>query len=210
MFVWTLAISVPVYARSLYYSQIDALGIEESSGYNKEIITEAYDEVLDYLTLHKKFGTGALAYSNEGKAHFEDCQRLFDLNLSLLVVSVAGIIAIVVLALTKKIKLKKYGKFNVWFYAGIVAIALPLVILAFAAINFDQAFIVFHKIMFPGKTNWMFDSSTDEIIKILPEEFFVSCATMIGSVILTICISLIVVDVVHRIREGKQNKKAPE
>ena len=114
VFVWTLAISVPIYTRSFYYSQIDKFEIVEETGYSKDTIKEAYGEVLDYLTLHKKFGTGSLSYSEEGRAHFADCQRLFDLNLSLLVVSAAGIIVIAALALAKKIKLKKYGFILGW------------------------------------------------------------------------------------------------
>lgn len=205
VFIWTFAISIPIYARSFYYDQIDKLEIVEESGYDRATIVEAYDEVLDFLTLHKKFGTGKLGYTEEGKAHFVDCQRLFDLNLSLMVVSAAGIVVIIALVLAKKIQLKKYGKFNIWFYSGIVAVALPLVVLGIAAINFEAAFVAFHRILFPGKTNWVFDPSADEIIKILPEGFFASCAFLIGSIILAFCVALIVADVVRIVRKKKMS-----
>ena len=48
-------------------------------------LKEAYDEVLNYLTLpNKPFGTGQLKYSESGMSHFVDCKKLFNLNISLI------------------------------------------------------------------------------------------------------------------------------
>ena len=62
-------------------------------------IKNAYDEVLDFLVLNKPFGTGELRYSSEGKAHFEDCKILFDLNFYCLLGSF--VISSVILLLNK-------------------------------------------------------------------------------------------------------------
>ena len=85
-FLLTAAIGLPIYIRPFYYAHIEAFDLARVSGYSEEEIREAYDEVLDYLTLPgKEFSTGVLPHSAEGKAHFEDCKVLFDLNASILI-----------------------------------------------------------------------------------------------------------------------------
>ena len=202
LFVWTFSISLPIYVRAFYYTQIDALNIEESSGYDKTTIKEAYDDVLDYLTLHKDFGTGELKCSESAKAHFADCRTLFDINLSVMIVSAVVILTICILAAKHVIELKKYKGFNIWFFSAICALVLPLVFLAVAAINFDTAFVVFHKILFPGKSNWYFDPVQDEIINILPVQYFAHCGILVGCSIFCFCITLIVVEFILRRRKN--------
>ena len=205
LFVWTFAISIPIYARGIYYSQINS--IERESDYDRETIKAAYDEVLDYLTLHKKFGTGKLSCSDDAKAHFADCQKLFDLNLSVMIISAVGIVVLLVLARKKIIELKNIKGYNIGFYAGIIAALLPIVVFAIAAINFDVAFVVFHKILFPGKTNWIFDSAQDEINNTVPESFFSNCGICIGCIIFAFCAFLIVLEIVlkHKNEKNKGN-----
>lgn len=194
----TVAIAAPLYSRSFYYAQVES--IKKETGYSSETITQAYDEVMDYLTLHKKFGTGDLAYSEEGKAHFKDCQRLFDINLIVLVLSIVAVITLGALDASKKIKLAKPKGFNLAFYAGICAIALPLILASLCAINFERAFEVFHKILFPGKDNWVFESGKDAIIDILPISYFRNCAILIGCILVTLSAVAITITAVIRKR----------
>ena len=71
---------------------------------------------------------------------------------------------------------------------------LFLLVGGLAALDFDRAFVVFHSLFFPGKTNWLFDPRTDEIINILPEVFFRNCAILILAVLVLGCAGLIVGD----------------
>ena len=101
LFLLTAAIGLPIYIRPFYYAHIDAFDLPARSGYTAEEIRDAYDEVLDYLTLPgKDFGTGVIPHSSEGKAHFEDCKVLFELNAAVLVGS--GLVLAVLFALRKK------------------------------------------------------------------------------------------------------------
>lgn len=80
--ILTASIGLPIYFRPFYYAHIEAMDLPGVSGYDKQQIRDAYDGVLDYLTLPgREFSTGQIAHSPEGKAHFEDCKVLFDLNL---------------------------------------------------------------------------------------------------------------------------------
>lgn len=185
--ILTFAIGLPIYCRFFYYMQIESLRIPEMSGYSVSVIKGAYKAVLDYLTLPwAEFSTGALKYSADGKAHFEDCKRLFNLNASALIFSIIVLIVIFILSRKEKIGLNKIWGFNPAFLSAVLALGLPLILGGLVAINFDKAFTIFHKIFFPGKDNWMFDYTQDQIINILPQEFFLSCAILIG-VCLTVC-----------------------
>ena len=64
----------------------------------------------------------------------------------------------------------------------------------------------FHKLFFPGKDNWEFDEDLDEVVKILPENFFALCAAWIGTHVLIFDVSAIT----YSIKKKKNNKKTPE
>ena len=180
LFLITAAISLPIYCRSFYYAHIEPLDIPERTGFTPAEIREAYDQVLDYLTAGKPFGTGVFPHSAEGAAHFADCKVLFDLNRNVLLFS--GGVLLVLLLLRKLGKAGPYrlGKRSAAFWAAIFAVALPLVLGGLAALNFDRAFVIFHRLFFPGKTNWVFSWQTDGIILALPQDFFMHCAMLIG------------------------------
>ena len=106
LLIITFSIGLPIYFRPFYYMQIDALDITGTSGEDYDTVKEAYDEVLDYLTLPgREFGTGEFKYSEEGKSHFEDCKVLFDLNFWVLIVSFAGTLTLAILAKLRKFRL---------------------------------------------------------------------------------------------------------
>ena len=175
--VLTVSIGLPIYLRPFYYAHIDALKLDVYSGFTKDQIRTAYDQVLDYLTLPgKPFGTGEIAHSQEGAAHFADCKVLFDLNAWVLVGS--ALVVLGILLVRKRCKLPSLRPAAFW--AGVSALTLPIVVGTLAAMDFDRAFVIFHQIFFPGKDNWIFNYYTDPIIQILPQTFFMNCAILIG------------------------------
>lgn len=200
----TFSIGLPIYFRPFYYLHIKALNMTEITKWSYFTIKNAYDEVLDFLVLNKPFGTGELRYSSEGKAHFEDCKILFDLNFYCLLGSFIISTLILVLNKLKKIEIKRYFDFHPVFYSSIVAIIIPLVVGVLAAIDFDRAFEVFHTIFFPGKDNWLFNPSTDQIIRVMPQEFFRNCAILIGASLLIITITSITVQIVNKVKKSKK------
>ena len=79
--------------------------------------------------------------------------------------------------------------------ASILALVLPLVLGALAALDFDRAFVIFHSLFFPGKTNWIFDWRTDPIILVLPQDFFMHCAMLIGGGLVVFSLSILVFEI---------------
>ena len=189
----TFSIALPIYVRPFYYAHVDVLDMPERLGCDREVIIEAYDEVLDFLTLPgREFGTGELKYSEEGKGHFEDCKVLFDLNRNALLISLG---VVLVLSLLNKIGIiriaRPFGR-KISFTVGALTILLFASLAVIVAKDFDAAFTVFHKIFFPGKDNWLFNPYTDQIILVMPQEFFMNCAILICSSILLISGVLVV------------------
>lgn len=191
LFLLTASISLPIYIRPFYYAHIGAYDLEAQSGYSEVQIRAAYDEVLDYLTLPgKEFGTGVLPHSQEGKAHFVDCKGLFDLNAGALF-GTAAVLA-VLFAMRKKWGPYRLGRHSAAFWAAVLSVTAPIMIGFLAALDFDRAFVIFHSLFFPGKTNWVFDWHADQIIRVLPQEFFRNCAILIGGGLVTMAGGILV------------------
>ena len=180
LFLLTASIGLPIYFRPFYYAHIDAYALAERSGYTEAEIRQAYDQVLDYLTLPgKAFGTGVMPCSHEAEHHFADCRVLFDLNAAVLAGS--ALILAVLFGMRKKWGPYRIGRHSAPFWAAVLSVTAPIMIGGLMALDFDRAFVIFHSIFFPGKTNWIFDWYADPIIRVLPQEFFRNCAIFIGA-----------------------------
>lgn len=203
----TFSIGLPIYFRPFYYMQIEPLEIEYWSEADRETIIEAYDELLDYLTIPgNEFGTGKFPYSESGKSHFVDCKVLFDLNLYAFIISLLGLVTLIIL--NKKCVFELWRPFgmNIAFSSGIYTLGGFALIGGVAAIDFDVSFAVFHAIFFPGKSNWMFDWDKDAIIRILPQEFFMNCAILILSSIILLSLGCIAYGLIGKYKEKLKAK----
>ncbi|MCR4672572.1 MAG: TIGR01906 family membrane protein [Lachnospiraceae bacterium] len=189
LFIISASIAVPIVIRPFYYAQVKILKIEETTGYTYDEITEAYDEMMDYcLGLDDEFGTGTLVWSESGRDHFADCRSLFILDLTVLGVTSAFLIIYAVLKKFAGIRPCWLKGRSPCFWAGLGVLVSFAVIAGLGSIDFDRTFVIFHKIFFPGKTNWVFYPEYDEIIKILPETFFMNCAILIVTVLAILCV----------------------
>ena len=180
LFLLTASVAVPILARPFYYAQIQSLDLPGRTGYSEQTIRTSFDEVMDYLVLDKPFGTGELKWSESGKAHFADCKILFRLDFLLLGFTAA--LLVLALALRKRLPPAPIlGQGPCFWALAALAIALSLLTL-WALADFSSLFTAFHTVLFPGKTNWVFDGRTDEIIRILPEEFWSRAAALAAGI----------------------------
>ena len=162
----TASIAAPILCRPFYYAHIGPL----------------------------KFSTGVLKWSEEGKAHFTDVRGLFLLDLRVLGVSLGLLAAVLLYArFTGRRSARPLGR-GPGFWAGAGLGAGFLLVGALAALDFDRAFVIFHALFFPGKDNWLFDPNTDQIINILPQDFFRNCAILILALLVIGCAALILWD----------------
>nr|MBQ6241820.1 TIGR01906 family membrane protein [Lachnospiraceae bacterium] len=179
----TLIISTGVvltlHLRFIYYNDIKALHIEEMSGMPEEKIRENYDVLIDYNLVwnQEPLRFPDFPMSVSGETHFREVKRIFDVFQILFAVSVAGMAVLWIKA--KSLRNGLYARITGYCCFGIVA-ALGL----FALIGWDRLFVVFHKVFF-NNDFWLFDYTTDPVITILPDTFFLHEAILILAVVLT-------------------------
>ncbi len=203
LLIITASIALPIYLRFFYYLQIEPLGLQQSTGHDYQTIKAAYDEVLNFLTLpNVPFGTGVFKYTESGMAHFYDCKVLFDLNAIVLILSTAITITLLILSKKKVITLCRPFKMSAAFISAVSIFAFFGLLIILVSLDFDAAFTTFHHIFFPGKDNWLFDPRYDQILRILPQEFFMSCAILIASSIILISVSIIIFQLIKRKKEN--------
>ncbi|MFU0828276.1 MAG: Integral membrane protein TIGR01906 [Lachnoclostridium sp.] len=165
-----LFISVGVIAavnfRFIYYLDISLLKIPETSGMDRQVIIDNYNALIDY---NSPFFKGELKFptlpaSPSGLQHFAEVKNIF---VAFYFIGLVSLIAAIFIILYKKRK-KDYGYLLV---SSVMVLVLPAMISLGCAINFDAAFVLFHKIFFRNNY-WLFDPVTDPVILILPETFF--------------------------------------
>lgn len=111
-------------------------------------------------------------------AHMEDVQGLFLAAIALRRACMIGIVVAVALlfalkADVKRILPKTICAGTLLFFTLLAALALVI------STNFTKYFVIFHEIFFNNDL-WMLDPSTDLLINIVPEPFFVDTAARIG------------------------------
>ena len=195
LFIVSFSVAFAIIFKPFYYWHIPQ--IEKETGYTYQGKKKAYDDVIDYNLLNKPFKVGNLKYSKEGKEHFKDCKRIFNINFIILIISTF------IMIITKK-KNYKIIKYDVYFWSGILTIiSIISISLKAQIIGFDKTFTIFHNIMFPGKNNWLLNPNTDEIINILPERYFMNC----GILIITVSCIISVIFIIKNIYKERRNKK---
>ena len=193
--IFSAAVALPLVWRGFYYMHINALHLTEITPWSYDEIRAAYDEMMDFCMHGAPFGTGVLKWSEEGMLHFADCRVLFMLDLRVLLVSFTAVVLLLAFGKPRNISMPKICGRGPFFWAGVIpaVIFIALVVLV-ALTDFDQAFVTFHHMFFPGKSNWLFNPYEDEIINVLPEVFFMDCAILIVVVIVVLSIVSILID----------------
>ena len=212
IFMLTFSIGIPSYCRFLYYIQINTLDLPEKTGWDYDIIKTAYDDILNFCTLPGyPCKTGQLKLSSDGAAHFADCKVLFSLNFWALLVSGVISLALILLNRFKVVTLCRPFGHGAQLLAAVIAVALPIVIILLVLIvGFDAAFEAFHAIFFPGKTNWLFDMNEDQIINVMPQEFFLNCAIIVAATLIAFAAAVITAEVlINRKKSNNNNRVDP-
>ncbi|MCH5272093.1 MAG: TIGR01906 family membrane protein [Lachnospiraceae bacterium] len=159
--------------RPLYYADFKGLHIAETSGYSEEEIRENYDALIDYNMAWKdgELSFPTLPMSENGKTHFEEVKEIFDVfKYFALFGGILGAAGIVFMAKKKEYRYLKM--------TAIISCGLPVILALLVAVSWEQVFVLFHKLFFRNDY-WIFDSTTDPVILLLPDEFFMHCALLI-------------------------------
>ena len=199
------SVAVPLLCRPFYYAHIHSMGMVNYTGLHESQIRQAYDHMMDYcLGLRPDFSAGDLIWSEEGASHFADVRSLFLLDLWVLGISLVLLAALFVWCRKKQVRPYCFHNRGPGFWAAVGLALTFLAVGGLAALDFDRAFVVFHSIFFPGKTNWLFDWRVDPIILLLPQDFFRNCALLIFFLLILWSMILIAADLwAAKVREKR-------
>lgn len=197
--VLCISVTITVMFRPLYYFDIDYLDIPQMSGMSEAVIRANYDVLIDYNLLGgpSELNFPDLIMSQQGLIHFEEVKDIF---IFMQIFSIAAVILLVlwIVAWVKKKSLSfKWMKFTDIVIAIIASTCGCALI-----IDWDWAFTAMHTIFFRNDY-WIFDATTDPVIRILPEEFFMHCGIMI---IILALIQIIILQLVYRRLKDGGNK----
>ncbi|MFC3928128.1 TIGR01906 family membrane protein [Streptococcus caprae] len=170
--VLSLAILLTIYLAWLIYPwEVVSLGLTSWTGLDKATLLANFNHLMDYLTnpLSQVLNMPDFPSSASGLKHFADVKGLFHLTQTIFLITVIPTILF----------LKKSGQFkSLWIHSktwwGLVV--LPILIGGIGAVlGFETFFTVFHQLLFPGDSSWLFDPATDPVIMALPANFFLHC-----------------------------------
>ena len=193
----SLTVVLTLACKPLYYLDIHALHIPETTGYTISEIKANYDAVIDYSL---SFGKAPLEFptfpmSEGGRIHFEEVKNIFNLFKHMAIfgtlTGAAGIL--------RQRRKQSYGYLKL---TAILTVALPAIIGATVALNWDWTFAAFHELAF-NNDYWLFDPATDPVINILPDAYFLHCAVVI---LLLVILGSLICGLIYR-RVQRKNVK---
>lgn len=169
IFILTAIIALTILAIPIYQFALNHLNIPERVGMSFEQIMDNYYAVLEYLHFPwvDTLVLPDFPVSASGAFHFWEVKILFYINYGLLLLSGLGTIFYI----------RRLNRLNGWWRVVQpfkVAIFVPLILLIILAIDFDFMFVIFHEILFNNEA-WIFSVTSDPIITVLPQEFFMYC-----------------------------------
>ncbi|EEM06132.1 hypothetical protein bmyco0003_13260 [Bacillus pseudomycoides] len=177
--IFAIATTIVVYGKWLYYADIHFLNIPDLANMTESEIKKNYDVLMTYLSpfYHESLQLPTLDMSTSGRIHFVDVKNI-------LVKIQYGMCMALSIALLGGGYLLRKRKMKFLLHGAILTIIFPIALTLPIAINFEKSFVLFHKLLF-SNDYWQFDSETDPIILMLPEQFFMHAACVI--LILILC-----------------------
>ncbi|HEM2826184.1 TIGR01906 family membrane protein [Streptococcus suis] len=172
LFVLSAAVLGTIYLAWLVYPlEISFLGLEKVVYMKAADISYNFNILMNYLTnpFASVLDMPNFSSSEDGLKHFADVKHLFHLTQGIFILTLPAFVLFV-----KNILLKGYGDLvkKVIFWTMLT----PMIIgLLGVLVGFDQFFVLFHTVLFPGDSTWLFDPAKDPVIYILPQEFFLHC-----------------------------------
>lgn len=157
---------------------------------------EEYAPVVDMITRYLKGGNDAFqhvftvdgtefaAFNQKEQQHMADVQDLFRLCRFISWLG-WGVVIFGGLSALRKLSWRTFRRTLLTILAAVTA----LIILA--CIDFNSLFILFHRVAFTNDL-WLLDPKTDLLIRLMPIEFFISYAAIIGGIWLLGMVGLLI------------------
>ena len=133
-------------------------------------------------------GAEYAAFNAKEQQHMADVQDLFGLC-RWIGWGCTGAVVLIGLALRKNMHWRTFRR------TLLVILGIVTAVSALACIDFDSLFVLFHKVAFTNDL-WLLNPQTDLLIRLMPIEFFVSYAAIIGGMWLAGMAAMLVVSTI--------------
>ena len=190
LWLLSLAVLVAIYDAWLIYPlEVDWLKLTLQVTITKADLLKNFNVLMTYLTnpLSHTLAMPDFPSSASGLKHFGDVKHLFHLAQAVFI-----LLAYPSWHFLKNSRAEK----SLFLHqrAFTLAAILPIVIAVVGLlIGFDQFFTLFHEMLFPGDSSWLFNPATDPIIWVLPEEYFMHCFIIFFVTYEALMLSLLVI-----------------
>jgi integral membrane protein (TIGR01906 family) len=137
-------------------------------------------------------GTPVLTENERG--HMRDVRGVFAGFFAVAVIAAVVLVVLFLASRGRAARARFWGRLE---RTGIAIVAVAVVGGLAGLLLFDQAFILFHEIFFPGG-NYLFDPRTDRLVQLFPQQFWVD--STIGVVVVAIALAVLMAFVARRRR----------
>lgn len=167
--VISFSIAFTINFRLLYVFDIDFLNISSDVSMDKATILRNFDQLMMYLNnpFVQTLSLNDFSVSESGAFHFYEVKRLFMICYSVFIVTIVPSVSF----MNYLVKNNRLWRLIRTCQYGMI---IPILLFLFMVIGFDQFFVLFHGVLF-NNNDWLFNPTTDPIINVLPEMFFMHC-----------------------------------
>ena len=115
-------------------------------------------------------GNGIPCFNEREAAHMADCRTLIRLDRTAMILSGAGVLALLGVWILMRRYTGAFCRGMIWGLRVVLTVSAAFA--AWALADFDGFFITFHRIAFTND-GWLMDPRTDMLIRLMPARFFV-------------------------------------
>jgi integral membrane protein (TIGR01906 family) len=158
------------------------------TGWTTEQLASVTDQVLaDLVVGPPDFDAtldGAAVLNENERSHMRDVRGVFAAFFAL---AAAAAVVLVVLFLAARGRDARARFWHRLERSGLVIAGVTVIGGLAGVLLFDQAFILFHEIFFPGG-NYLFDPATDRLVQLFPQQFWVESTIGVGVVVVLLAL----------------------
>jgi hypothetical protein len=119
---------------------------------------------------------GSAFYDAAERGHMRDAQTVLYIFLGLAALAAVLLLVVGVRRRADAALLRAIGRGGAWLAVGTIVVGV------IAAVAFDAAFELFHRLLFPGG-NFTFNQATERLVQLYPLEFFQLTAAVLGGLL---------------------------
>lgn len=192
LFSITMSINIITKDKEYYYEYSQENNITEYAELNADKVEDMYSNLIDYIykgdesLINKDFNEREVS-------HMVDVHKLYNLNMIVTYITSGILIAsIIYLVIAYKNNINLYRDLKFIRNAFLIILLAIIILTGIISLDFDSAFIKFHELFFNNDL-WLLDPRTDVMIRMLPQDFFMSMAIRIGKALLAHLVVLFVI-----------------